>query len=181
MLLETLAGAWRKARSVNYATNGFRTLVPIATDPRGQGTTDTGASAIDPFAGQPGGPGQNSVFVKPYALGADDVTFSTRVWIWTPTSPFDTTLLNDPTMLCEIACIASTVTGKAGGLVLNTERFADTLTVTTGNSGLSLEVLSNTSNLAGWFRVDISGPFYLDLDFTTGGSATSCNALWRTF
>lgn len=186
-VLLTQAAVWRKARSVNYATNGFRTIIPTATDPRGTGATDTGASAIDIENLGTGAAVQNSVFVKPYAIGNDDVTFSIRTWIWTPTAPVpsvpgsNTTILFDPTMLCELSCIASTVVGVAGRDVLNTERFADTMTLTAGNSNVSVEFLSNTSNLAGWFRVDIMGPFWLDFDFTTGGSATSCNCLWRMF
>lgn len=188
VLLLTQAAPWRKARSVNYATNGFRTLVPTATRPVGVGATDAGLSAIDIENLGVGAAVQNTVFFKPYAIGADDVTFSIRAWIWTPIPPVPvgveaqpTLTLYDPTLLCELSCIASTVLGVAGGLVGSNERFADTMTITTGNSGLSLEVLSNTSNLAGWARLDISGPFLLDFDFSTGGSATSANALWRMY
>lgn len=181
MLLETLTRTWTKARSVNQTSSSFVSKVPTTTEPLGDAGTATGACVFD-LGLVPGGVVQNSLLLMPYAIGADNVTFSVRVFGWRRAGPASadgsgTLPLWIPTLMCELACTASAFVGVAGAYVLNTGRFADTLTLTTGDAA-AVGIVSPTGDVAGHAMLDLKGSQKLELTFSTGGVATSCNALW---
>jgi hypothetical protein len=68
----------------------------------------------------------------PYGLGSDNDVFNLRLIGWRritpPTSSHRTLYL--PTIIAGLTCTISAFVGDASGPVLNTERFADTITVT---------------------------------------------------
>jgi len=177
LLSETLCQNWTRARSVNQTSASFVAKSPTATEPTGDAGTATGASVFD--VGFGGTIGQNALVVMPYAIGSDNNTFNVRLYAWASAGkPHDNDLLWIPTLLCELACTCSTIVGIAAKEVLATERFADTIVLTYGNS-TSTEVFSPANNLAGHIVADLKGAVKFELTFETGSSATSCNALWK--
>lgn len=194
--LLTLCGPLRKVRSVNETSNGYRSLIPTATEPGvlpeigGGGGVDivdagtaTGKSVINIIRG-PGVPGANGLFLMPYGLHAsvDNKTMSMRVVAWKPVG-FETpsTMLWIPIPLVEVACtLSGTQIGVANKTLIATEGFADTiaLTGTTANANVGVELVSPANDTAGHMIVDIKGAQKIEVIFTTGGSATSCNALF---
>lgn len=177
-LLETLSGPFRKARSVNASDSSFPSKIPVATEPSGDAGTATGASVID-LAINPGGGGviQNGVLIVPYGLGNDNDAFSIRVIGWKRISTGDpTTVLWVPIVLAELACIISTTVGIAGKLVIETERFADTITRVTG-SDRSCDIVSPTAEEIAHAYVDLKGFEKLELTYDQTTGTPTMNAL----
>lgn len=181
MLQETLTGNWRRVRRTNTTDNGFPSRIIRATEPIGIGDSaaQATASAVFDFANA-GAFVQNSLLLKPYGAGANNNTFSLRVIGWRKMieDGNDATSVWDPTVLCELACTLSSVPiGLAGKVILDTDLFADTITITTGNAGVSLDVVSPTGDVAALAMIDFKGFQKVEVTFTTGGSATNCNSL----
>lgn len=185
MLIETLRTPLKRARITNYATNGFPTYGAQGTRPN---TTDdssaTGQEAIE-LTQDNGGSCPNWVILVPFAVGADDVTFSMRVLGWERTvglvgKEVADTDLWVPSNLGEFLCTAGTSVGVAGRYVADTERFADTITLvgTSGVAGQSCQIVSPADNTIACVKVDLKGSSILEIIFTVGVSATSCNALY---
>jgi hypothetical protein len=161
--MQSLVSGYSKARAVNDTASSFAPKVATVTRPSG-----TGIIAIE----QVGRFTRNNVIVIPYGIGADNTTMSARVISWREASG-----LWIPTIVCEVACTLSTSIGVAAQTVLDTERFADTLSLTLGNAGVDCQVFSPANNTPAHVVVDAKGASVLEVIFTTGGSATSCNAL----
>lgn len=179
VVIRTQSDVFRKARSVNQTSNGYVSKLPTITEPSGDAGTATGSAVID-LANLLGGQIPNAMLIAPYAVGSNNNTFSLRVigWRFIPGSGQVQTGLWIPVLLCEIACTLSNVpVGVAGMVLVATELFADTLVLTTGNSGVSAEILSNAGDVIAHAVVDLKGFQKVELSFTTGGSATSCNAI----
>ncbi len=181
MLLETLSGNFRKARSVNQTSNGYVSKVPTATEPIGDAGTASGASIIDIGSLGSGGTGaiQNAMLAVFYGVGSDTNTFSAKLIGWKPVD-WDNRLtgLWIPVPLVVLALTLSTPPGLAGKTILNTELFADTITLTTGNDDVSVDIVSHADNTISHCLIDLKGFQKVEWSFTTGGSATSCNALF---
>lgn len=173
MLVETSSESYVKARSVNETSNGYVSRVPTNTEPSGDAATATGASIID--LGRDGGVAPNGLVIIPYAVASADQTFSLRVIGWRKVI---TQWI--PVNLGEFACTAGTAAG-AGGDILTTELFADTITVTVGSTlsgeAPSENIISPANNTIASILLDLKGHNKVEVRFTTGGSATSCNAL----
>lgn len=187
MLLETLSSSFRKMRATNATDNGFPTVVPVTTEPSGIGDAAAQTTlAINKLGLGNGGVVQNGCQAVFYAVGADNVTFSARCYSWVPIVVTDNTLLVQwvPVLLCQVALTASTITGVAGSPVAGTERYADTITLTIGNANISIETLSPGTTTANsgiaHLLMDFKGPTLVMWTFDTGGSATSCNGLFKT-
>ncbi len=175
-LLETLSDVFQKARSVNQTSSSFVSKVPTNATPQGDAGTATGASVID--LGIDGDRAQNAIVVLPYCTGNDDVTFSVRVIGWRPVGINDrTTCLWIPVVLAELSCTGGATVGVAGMVLVATERFADTITLTTGNANVSTDVNSPADDTIAHAVVDLKGFQNVELSFSTGSSATACNAL----
>jgi hypothetical protein len=179
MLLETLAGRLQKARSVNQTSAAFVSKVPTLTEPVGDAGTATGSAVIDMV--KDSGLSQNLVKVKPYGVGANNTTFSVRVIGWSAVANGGNVIPNEwiPELLGEFACtISSSCPGVSGGVVAATEFFVDTITQTYPASATSsIEVVSNAADLVAHAVLDVKGNEKIELSFSTGSSATSCNAL----
>jgi hypothetical protein len=161
--MQSLVTGYSKARATNSTDNPYPSRVATTTRPSGDGVI-----TIE----QTGRFTRNNVMLVPYGVGADNVTMSARVLAWREASG-----LWVPTIVCEVACTLSTAVGVAAATVINSERFADTLTLTFGNAGVDCQVFSPANNTAGHVVLDAKGATILEVIFTTGGSATSCNAL----
>lgn len=180
MLLETLSEDFRRIRATNTTDNGFPSRIPRTTEPTGIGddvAQATASAIVDLRNGSIRA--QNKVLIKPFGTDANDETFSLRVIGWRKIieAGVEATSFWDPTMLAQLACtLSSTPVGLAGRIVDETNMFADTITITTGNADY-VDVLSPTGDVAGHAIVMLLGYSLLEITFTTGASAASCNAL----
>jgi hypothetical protein len=128
----------------------------------------------------------------PFGLGADNDAASLRVIGWSRALDTASALtLWVPTILIEVACTFSAVVGVAGAVVLNTERFADTITVVaarqrtftdTDSGGAAsrgtVEIFSPTNDLVAFLIVPLLASEKVELcwDQTTNNPTT--NALY---
>ncbi len=181
MITSTLSRGWQRARKVNATDNGFPAKSLIAAQPSGNGNNAAQATASAVYSITDGTQSFNGLVIKPYGAGADDATMSVRVigWSYLIEDNVIGTAGWDPTVLVELACTLSTVVGVAGLLVINTDRFADTLALTYGNDDVSVDIVSPANNVAAHAVVDLKGFQLVEFTFTTGASATSCNALFK--
>lgn len=161
--MQSLVSGYSKARTSNDTVSSFASKVATVTQPSG-----TGVITVE----KTGRFTRNNVILVPYGAGADNNTMSVRVISWREASG-----LWIPTIVCEVACTLSTSVGVAAATVIDTERFADTLTLTYGNAGVDCQVFSPANNTPAHVVVDAKGATILEVIFSTGGSATSCNAL----
>ena len=174
MLIETLTAGFRKARSANSTDASYPSRVPVGADPVDDGVIVAGGI----FGLHAGVVGQSSLVVVPYCTGSNNDTFSVRVVGWRLLGGSDrSTQLWVPVTLCELACTASAVTGVAGRLVAATERFADTLTITKGNAGVTLDVVSPANDTAAHALIDAKGFQRYEFLFALGTAPTDMNAL----
>ncbi len=186
VVLGTTSMKWRRVRSTNTTDNGFPSRIIRATEPSGTGNSAAQATAsavIDMTQPDGGGITQNAMIIKPYGAGANNATFSLRVIGWRKVEEGDpTTTIWDPTVLVELACtLSSTPIGLAGKVIVATDLFADTIVLTTGNDDVSCDIVSPTGDVAAHAVVDLKGFTKIEMTFTTGGSATNCNALVSLF
>lgn len=192
----TRAGPWRKLRSVNETSNGYVSKIPRATSPftaaglNGDAGTATGASVIQLTNGVIGGQAQSGAEFLFYGVGANNTTFSARIIGWSALTTSGLSPVNPetqvwiPVVLVEVQCtLSSTPIGLAGRAIVATELFADTITLvgTTGVAGLDMSITSPANDTIARVFVDLWGHTELEVQFTTGGSATSCNGLFRLF
>lgn len=147
-----------KALAANSVETAFAAKIPTATKPAGVGVFDV--------------LGEGTLDIQPFGAGADDSTFSMRVWGWRKTSGTD---LWVPKCICTLDVVLSTAVGVAGEDALNTDRFADaiTLAATLGGMAILESVPANTPASA---VVDVSPYELYELDFDLV-TATSANAL----
>jgi len=167
-----------KARKVNQTSASFVAKIPKAAEPIGDAGDATGSSIIE---GSYLSKVNKAVMVLiPYGVGAANTTFSIQVIGWTVVDQGKSTQEWIPVELCELLCTLGTMTGIAGGAVLDTENFADTITLTFGNDNVSVDRSSPANNGVGHAVVSLKSFAKFELSFQTGSSATSCNALIRT-
>lgn len=177
--IETWSSDFIKARSVNQTSASFVAKLPQTTDPSGDAGTAIGSSVIQ-LAREPGPRALNSVKIVPYATDSDGATFSMRVIGWTK-APDPTRATTDawiPVVLAEFLCtVSSGNPGVAGAYVVATELFSKQIAMTYGNANLTDIVSPNVAGLLAHVVMDVKGFQRLEISFTTGGSATGCNAL----
>ena len=182
VMLMTMSDRFRRVRKTNCTDNGFPSRLITATEPSGTGNSAAQATASAVFdlgTDTAGSAAQNGLVIKPYGAGADNATFSLRVIGWRKVDEGDpATSIWDPTVLVELACtLSATPIGLAGKVIVATDLFADTITLTYGNANVSNEIISPANNIAAHAVVDLKGFQKVEITFTTGGSATNCNAL----
>lgn len=192
----TRANPFRKVRSVNQTSNGFVSKIPVGVDPfitantngSGDAGTATGASVIQMTDPITGGQTQNGAHFLFYGVGTNNQTFSARVIGWSPlvssglVSVTPDTQIWIPVPLIEVqVTLSSTPIGLAGKAIVATELFADTITITgtTANAGVNVNVVSPANDTIAHLFLDLEGFMAYEVSFTTGASATSCNALVR--
>ena len=175
-LLNTLSAPFVKARSVNATNTSFPSLIPTAAEPSGDAGTATGSSVIElSNKSLASGKIENAALIVPFGAGSDTNTFSMRVIGWKVVGRGSESVWI-PVTLAEFSCALSTPVGVAGGAVVATDRFCDTITVVTGNSGVSVDVVSPADNTIGSILIDLKGFQKLELAFDMTG-ATNGNAL----
>lgn len=175
---------WSLVRTADYSTNGYPTRTPTTTKPSGTG--------VIPF-GDGGSECPGHVLLLPFGTGASTNTFSMKVLGWHGT--FFSTINPEvnlwvPVVLATYQATLGTATGVANSDIDSSHFFATTITisgagvgVTSGMAATSLDwfVVSPGSNDIGVIVQPSFGFKLLEVIFTTGGSATACNALYCKF
>jgi hypothetical protein len=184
-LIGTLSQSWQRARRVNATDNGFPSRVPTRTKPSGKGTDAAQATSSAVFGDADSLLVQNSVMMKFYGVGSNNNTFSARLVGWAHVIEEGDLSSDfwDPTDLFEVqVTLTSTIVGPTNGLLGATQLFADTITLTgtTANANVNIMICSPANDRAGYLTIDFVGFQMIEPIFTTGASATSCNALLRT-
>lgn len=179
MFLETKSCRWFKARSVNQTSNGYVAKTTTATEPKDDAGTATGASVITLGYGN-GNPVPSSFKALFYGVGTDGQTFSCQIYGWNQAGTEADEILWIPTPLLEVqVTLSSAIPGILSRYVKSTELFADTIAIvgTEGNPNVSCELISPANDRIAHAKFSVVGFAKLELTFTTGASATSCNAL----
>lgn len=157
-----------RARTTSATDNPFPVKSPTPAEP-------TGAGVVDLFAPLTGA---NCLRLMPFGAGADNSTFSMRVIGWSAAGLSGPTGLWIPTILAEFACTLSGMVGLSGKVITDTERFADTITLTTGNSGVDVSLISPANDTAAHALIDLKGVQKVEVVFQLG-TATGANALYH--
>lgn len=194
ILTNTRASQWHLARNTNQTSASFVSRLPKAAEPVGDADTATGASIIDlthVAEGSPQtGPSQNGVCACFFGAGSNTNTFSARIIGW---SAIGTDRKNSvtpdnrlwvPIVLAELLCtIKSAIPGVANTVLGTTQLFADTIAVvgTAANQGVGIDIVSAGNSTIAHVFCDLRGSQKLEFSFSTGSSATSCNALYKLF
>jgi len=178
------------ARQTKTTDNGFPSRIPTLAEPTGVGNSAAQATASAVFdligddARVDGRSERNKIVIVPFGAGADTNTFSLRVIGWRVAYDRGTARRPDtavwiPVPLVELLCTMSTPVGVTGGFLTASDRFCDTiaLTGTTANDDVDLSITSPANDTIAHAIVDCKGNQKVELIFTTGASATSCNAL----
>jgi hypothetical protein len=177
--MATFADSLRRVCVTNVTDSSFDSLIPTTTEPTTaliDGVIELGNSDIV----------SNNLLLLFFGAGADDSTFSARLVGWKPAIATPTatgTTLWVPVPLCQFNVILSTAVGVADAVVINTDRFADTITVTMGNELTDVTVISPATSTAAVANViasalvDMKGfrKFQMIFDMT---GATNGNALY---
>jgi hypothetical protein len=161
--------ALAKARTANSTDASYPAKAPTTTAPSSDGVVavSDGAAPASP----------QTLLVLPYLLGNNNGTFSVRVIGWDLAST-----LWVPKVLAEYDCTAGNVTGVAAADVLDTEFFADTLSLV-ANMGTNAEGTTKVSpqdDTPGHFLVQVRGCRKVEFLFKKG-TGTSANALYRAY
>lgn len=171
MKLETLKAPFARALAANATDTSFPSRVPTITQP----TLMLGD--VD------GDIQQNGLEILPFAIGADNETFSIRIYGWRfigPAGPHAYSRLWVPVVLGEFACTLCAQVGIANSPVLNTERFCDTITLvgTTANANVGVEIVSPANDTIARILVDLKGYQFWEPTFDIGTGPTSMNCLY---
>ncbi len=173
----SIARAVRRWLATNQSATSFASKVPTITEPTGDGILD-----LRPFV-------QKRMKLWPLLLGSDNDVASFRIIGWHSVLLEGSKTLWFPSAIAEFVCTGSAAVGIAGAAVLNTERFADTITpvakmtrdavIAAGTAiNSDYEILSPTADLIAHIIMPIAGYEKLELtsDETTG--TPSINALY---
>jgi hypothetical protein len=204
MYLECLSGeSWKQTNpGGNYSTNGYPTRGSSLTSPAlvTSGVTAQGDGII-PVGDSPGFPGATiggiiaakHLLLVPYGVGSNTNTFSMQILGWRKTNLTGSQTgqgLWIPVAICTLAVTLGTnVEGLAYSELGSTNLFATSITMTGGPLGVTSAFTPTSEDFftiaptgtigAAWAKVPTFGFRYIEVVFTTGGSATSCNCLWQ--
>lgn len=176
MIIETVAGSAYPTNATNITAASFTEPVPTTTTPSGDGVVAFGTGGMMACS---------AVKLIPFGVGADTNTFLMNCygWVDVPAQGIagDVTLWVPKTLATfSTITLNSNIPGVALTQVPATAYFAGAITLVTGNSGISVEVVSpgHAANEIAHIVLDVKGSKFLECRFSTGGSATSCNCLW---
>jgi hypothetical protein len=149
-----LPRAFNRFLSANSAASDFASLNSVSAVP-------TGARPCPP----------GFIHLVPFGTGSDNNTFSMRLVGVRKVADSEYLLIP----LAQWACTLCADVGEAAKVILNTERFCDTITQTFGPGGN--QVVAPGSDVRGYIVADPMdcGHYLLDFDM---GTATDANALF---
>ncbi len=178
----TACRVYRKALTANNNDSSFASKIPTVTEPTNDGVIDLkGTGSTIP----------QWMDVLPYGLGGDNDAFDMRVIGWRhigelgPQAALKALWI--PTILVEVTCTISAAVGIAGAVVLNTERFADTITIKSAGFEPTITadttrqgtvvVFSAVNDLIAWFALELRGMEKVEFTFDQTTQTPTMNAL----
>lgn len=184
MSMMNLARPFQKARQTNSTDTTSPSRVPTVVEPITVSPSSATSQEVIDFIEGGTGPIPFAAFIIPYGLGADNDAFSLSVIGWKKIGTDPNLTLWVPFLLGSYSTIISASVGVAGSPVINTERFADTITIVTEptqtadvtRSGTT-QIYSPTNNTPGWIRVPLRGCSKLELTFANVTNTPTKNAL----
>lgn len=168
----------------NVTTASFTAPVPQINNPGNvAGLAQGGFISL---GGGDGGTTANSVILAFFGAGTNTQTFACNVYGWRRTDGYTTAgLINSlwyPVMLCSFTAITldSGFPGVVGSDVNASQLFASAITLGTGNSGISVEVVSPGAGVGiAHVVITTKGFMYMQSQLAiASGGVTSMNALW---
>lgn len=119
------------------------------------------------------------VILWPFATGGNNVTFKVRLTGYRTIRDADQNeSIFFAYIVAELACVCGNYPGIAGTSLLGTEFLADTLTLTFGNAGVDVTIVSPANDTPAHALVDLKGAEYLQFDTDRDSSATAVNCLF---
>ena len=196
MFIETIVRDWTLARETNTTDSSYPSRVPRNSGPSGTGAnaSQTTAASVYDLAPTNGLTIQNLGKLVLFGTGSDGNTLNALVLAWRKVNsrPGGGQTVNQnipgntiwiPEVLCEVqGTLSSGSPGVAGTIIPATMLFAKTITIVTGNAGVSVDVISPaTAAQIATVTFDMRGTHYLEVIFKTNSSATDANALLTWF
>jgi len=176
-----IAGPLQKACAANANTSAFTAkTAAVLTVPSG--------NLVGQIANVDGGGGRvpNRIRIYPYGLGANNDGFALRLWAWYRGHNPDTWY---PSILTQINCTMGSFTGIAGGQVLNTEFFVDTISLValigepTYTADVTrfgrVELYTPANDTPAWVELDLRSAELLEWDFDQTTNTPTMNALYQ--
>jgi hypothetical protein len=204
MLIQLRSDKWSLTNpGGNYTNNGYPTRIPTTTRPD-LAATSTGLQAVGDGVipvGHNGQMGASGMALIPFGAGSATNTFSFQVLGWTQTTTQYGKAVNGltvlqnanlelwiPVLLGTFAVTLGTGTGIAGSDIGTSQLFATSITTSYGPvygtgavQSSAGSIYSPGSNSIGMVTIAIMSFKFVEVIYTTGGSATSGNALYRLF
>jgi hypothetical protein len=172
MTIDTPSVKYAVTNSVMVTQATFATFLPQIKKPSGDGVLAFGLGGFQASSG---------LRLVPFGIGSNNNTFSINVYGWTE-------VVGDglrselwvPILLAQLNTITldSNLTVVSGTEVNSAAYFSNSIDLSVGNSGISAEVVAPGDPYIAHAVIDVKGHRLIQLDFATGSSATSCNALW---
>lgn len=155
---------WTKLLSTNDSSTSFASRIITATKPSTNIIEREGVIT------------ENLIELVFFGAGSDDQTFDARLIGWNRTNGSAAVWI--PTPIAQLSCTLCTAVGVAGGDVVASDRFVDTITGASWNPSGGVEIVSPTGNIIAHVLVDMKGSELLQVDWDMTG-ATSGNCLYR--
>lgn len=108
---------WLRGLAVSSTTNSFASTIPTVTEPVADGVHKIPD-------------GHNTLELLLFGAGNDNTAFDARIVGWDQTGEGPPLWL--PASIVEVTATRSAVVGVAGSSAINTDRFADTITINKG-------------------------------------------------
>lgn len=164
MQLTNRSWAFAKVFATNSAASSFASKVPTLTEPTGDGIIDLPVlhDSVDQW-----------VHLVPFGTGADNDTFDFRLIGWKAIDG-----LWIPVPIFAGTATFGTSVGVSGAAVVNTERFADTITASLGSANVDYILASPANNTIAHVKIATQGFGKLELSVDLTGTSTGANALW---
>ena len=136
------------------------------------------------------------ILLFPIGVGADNDAFDMRLVGWNRILPSPAGLVGryhwSPVVIGQFSCTMCAFVGKAGGVIDNTYRYCDTITITSGFQGKTTDtdsggaasrgqdwIVSPVNDLKAYIKAPIDGFERLSLYFDQTTNTPSMNALYR--
>lgn len=160
---------WLTANSTDASLTA---KIATATEPTGAGVVDLTGRRY------------RKIRVMPFGVGSDNQTYTIRVIGWSQVgSTSSSTLIWVPSLLAAYTVQLCALVGVAGGAVLDTDRFSDTLTLVsvqgTDAQGTTKVAPANDTSSA-YFICELNGAQKVEVSFAQV-TTTSANALYELF
>ncbi len=186
MYLNDLSRVYQKAWATNADTATFASRIPTVTEPTNDGVVALHGSGIEV---------PRQMIVLPYGLGADDDSADMRIIGWRSIGyQSGGKILWVPAIMGIFTVTIGTTVGIAASPVLNTERFADTITLKSDNTtsqpvaqgiaiagvesmGRNIDIFSPSANLIAWIKMDLLGMEKVEFIFDQITNSPTMNAL----